>query len=107
MQGEQLRRGLSCDYTHVFTRVVHALPLQVEQLHRDLHVLDARRKVQLRELEEVKRDLDIVMASFLSEEADGKDKVALFQVGWGWGCGWVGGVEYCCGFSGALGQMKG
>lgn len=56
-------------------------------------MLDARRKGQLRELEEVKRDLDIVMAAFLSEEADGKDKVALFQVGVGTGMGmwvWVG-----------------
>ncbi|GFR42867.1 hypothetical protein Agub_g3858 [Astrephomene gubernaculifera] len=56
------------------------LRFQVEQLHRDVTSLEARRKTQSRELQEVKRELDIQMASFLHEEADGKDKVALFQL---------------------------
>lgn len=49
-------------------------------MHRDVTALDARRKGQHRELQEVKRELDIQMATFLHEESDGKDKVALFQL---------------------------
>ncbi|KXZ45417.1 hypothetical protein GPECTOR_55g323 [Gonium pectorale] len=56
------------------------LKFQVEQLHRDTTTLDAKRKNQARELTEVKRELDIQMAAFLHEEADGKDKVAQFQM---------------------------
>ncbi|EFJ42885.1 coiled-coil protein required for normal flagellar motility [Volvox carteri f. nagariensis] len=56
------------------------LKFQVEQLHRDVNTLEARRKSQSRELQEIKRELDIQMAAFLHEEADGKGKVALFQL---------------------------
>ncbi|GLI69727.1 hypothetical protein VaNZ11_014402 [Volvox africanus] len=56
------------------------LKFQVEQMHRDVNTLEARRKAQSRELQEIKRELDIQMAAFLHEEADGKDKVSLFQL---------------------------
>ncbi|KAG2431406.1 hypothetical protein HXX76_009421 [Chlamydomonas incerta] len=56
------------------------LKFQVEQMHRDVNALEARRRVQSRELSDVKRELDIQMAAFLHEEADGKEKVALFQL---------------------------
>lgn len=55
------------------------LKFQVEQMHRDVSVLEARRRGQGQEVGEVKRDLDIQMATFLHTEADGKDKVSLFQ----------------------------
>lgn len=56
------------------------LKFQVEQMHRDVNTLEARRRAQSRELSDVKRELDIQMAAFLHEEADGKEKVALFQL---------------------------
>ncbi len=49
-------------------------------MHRDVNTLEARRKAQSRELQDIKRELDIQMAAFLHEEADGKDKVSLFQL---------------------------
>ncbi|KAG2482118.1 hypothetical protein HYH03_018925, partial [Edaphochlamys debaryana] len=56
------------------------LKFQVEQLHRDVGALEARRRSQSRDLADVKRELDIQMAAFLGEEAEGKDKLAMFQM---------------------------
>ena len=60
---------------------------QVEQLVRDKNALEVRLRTKLKEMDEVKRDLDINMNSFLAEESVGKDKASEFQltfkqVGW-------------------------
>mmetsp|Transcript_40583 Transcript_40583/g.90203 ORF Transcript_40583/g.90203 Transcript_40583/m.90203 type:complete len:924 (-) Transcript_40583:938-3709(-) len=56
------------------------LRFQVEQLNRDKAVLEGKLREGRKELEELKRDLDISMNDFLREEAVGKDKAALFQL---------------------------
>lgn len=53
---------------------------QIEQLYRDRQGLEAKLKAQKKEIEEVKRDLDIKMNEFLGEEAVGKDKAVTFQL---------------------------
>ena len=53
---------------------------QIEQLVRDKHALEVRLRAKLKEMDEVKRDLDINMNSFLAEESVGKDKASEFQL---------------------------
>jgi len=56
------------------------LKFQIGQLHRDRQGLEAKLKSQHKEIEEVKRDLDINLSEFLGEEAVGKDKAMTFQL---------------------------
>eukprot|EP00798_Chlamydomonas_sp_ICE-L_P024336 gene24336-9952_t len=57
-----------------------ALRFQIHQLLRDRKELDNRIVAQKREMEEAKRDLDITMNHFLTEEGVGKDNAASVQL---------------------------
>ncbi|MEW5305818.1 MAG: hypothetical protein WDW36_008335 [Sanguina aurantia] len=53
---------------------------QTEQMQRDMGVVEGRLRSQRKDLEEVKRELDIHMSDFLQEESLGKELVGLFQL---------------------------
>ncbi|KAF5835566.1 coiled-coil flagellar protein, move backward only 2 [Dunaliella salina] len=62
------------------TDMLPNLRFQVEQLQRDKAVLNAHMNQELKQTEELRRDLDIAMSDFLQEENVGKEKAAIFQL---------------------------
>mmetsp|Transcript_22973 Transcript_22973/g.63455 ORF Transcript_22973/g.63455 Transcript_22973/m.63455 type:complete len:940 (-) Transcript_22973:763-3582(-) len=62
------------------TDMLPNLRFQVEQLQKDKAVLNAHMNRELKQTEEVRRDLDIAMSDFLKEENVGKEKAAIFQL---------------------------